>query len=178
VKVFSNHYNALSILHDSMDGLFMSYKVFCAIGETLAKADLMPEPLIEDFAIKASMAGLKCTAFLEARQLCVAADQTHEAGDSTEGNVIEKDGIKPMLAILSTLAKHGSFSDLEHDQLEFLFTFLRNPQRISSYNGNDSVKMLIKALTENYPEEICHCSSQSGKMINLDPKNGLLESPT
>jgi hypothetical protein len=173
-KVFSNHYNMLSINNDSMGAIFLSYDIFCRLGDALVAASLMPEAAVEDFAIKASMHCLKCMAFLEARQLCVDADETFEAGDSVNSNAIERRGLKPLLTALSILARHGSFYDLPEESLEYLFNFLRNPPRIEKTFDDPAIRHTLRALIENYPEEICQSVSKTGQTLEEEGNSGLL----
>lgn len=154
VRVFCNYTDTVSIHHYEMKGLFIGYKTFKEIAGILAAGKVLEKEAIHHFATEATRFGMQSISYLEARQLCVAADQVYERADNHSESPYSHAGMKPVLDILAILAKTGRFDDLEDEQITFLRGFLENPRNVERYPGSDETRDTIRSLVHTFAPEI------------------------
>jgi len=156
IKVFSNNSDSVSVHNYAMNGIYIPRHSFDAISDILISEGVLKDKHKDNFIIKASAFGIKSVCYMEARQIAGDQDESFTMGDSSQYK--EETGdfnfVTNFYNIITSLAEHGSFSELTEKDITFLKEFTTDIDNLEKYNLSETIKECCEGLVHDYEEDI------------------------
>lgn len=171
VKLFSNYTNELSIHSALKNGIFLNRMTFLLISEFFIANKIIQPNEQRAFIDTCTSFAIRHVAIRKAKKLqhIMQVSSVFDEFDNEEREYGSDDHatVSIISSILNKLMRRGAFSDLDDQEVQFLYQFLAAPHLMDHYSQVSSLKQIIFPIIIVYYDELKdHLSRQLGYTFN------------